>query len=57
MINVKYETGDPTVRLGTERSAASAKKCELLRFTWGEWVSVAAVHKHSCACGRNYQGC
>jgi hypothetical protein len=29
MINANCETGDPTVRLGTERSAASAKNCEL----------------------------
>ena len=30
MINANWETGDMTVRLGTERSAASAKKCEML---------------------------
>ena len=29
MLSADCETGDPTVRLGTERSAASAKKCEM----------------------------
>jgi hypothetical protein len=36
MTTAQCETGDPTVRLGTERSGASAKKCQMQNEIFGQ---------------------